>query len=304
MRLLPFLLSLLFLLPSSTAITPPSRVATSAPLRPSSGSASSSPSRNPLLESAPPPAPPSQTQTLKTLDAQLTGASRRSFIVRTYTILIAQLLATGLTMALFHAFKPSLLPLLSGEGGRAAYLLSLLVGTGSFYSLLLSRELREGRWRYPLLAAFTAAQSVLLATLTLAFDTGLVVKAAMTTLVAVASITGFTATHRFKRDLSELGTFLFSASVCFLLYQLAHVLSLFGWLPFEVTWNETIGCSLGAALAATYLSFHTKLIFSSPDQKYEFAKTDHVVAALCLYNDIINLFVYVLRLMAEAQRKD
>jgi len=145
--------------------------------------------------------------------------------------------------------------------------------------------------------------SVLVSFLTTLFPTDLVIKAVMTTAIAVASITGYTATSSPKRDLTEMGTFLYTTSAAFAFYQLLLLLNLTGWLPFRVPWSEMLGCSFGAGLAATYIAFHTRMIFAKPDQKYKFAKDDHVIAALLLYNDIIRLFVYILRILAESKRE-
>ena len=201
-------------------------------------------------------------------------------------------------MALFHLFKPQVLSLLSSQSGSLVYGLSFFLSLSSFSALLHSENLRTGSLRYPLLSLFTLSQSIMVSFMTVMFPSNIVMKAVLTTAIAVASITGYAATT--ARDLTQFGTFLYSFSAAFLAYQLLRLLSLFGVIPFKIPWTETIGCSVGAALASSYLAHHTKMVFSQPGQKNEFGRKDHLVAALCLYNDVINLFVYVLRLLAEA----
>ncbi len=187
--------------------------------------------------------------------------------------------------------------------GSLVYGLSFAISLVSFYSLLLSPSIRsKNSSKYAVLSVFTVAQSVMVAFLTVLFPSNIVMKAVLSTVVSVASITGYAATS--KRDLTELGSFLYSFTTAFVVYQLLRLLSMANWISFDVPWNEMLGCSLGAALAATYLAFHTKMIFASKDQKYKFARSDHVLAAVCIYNDVINLFVYMLRLMAENQKKN
>ena len=61
-------------------------------------------------------------------------------------------------------------------------------------------------------------------------------------------------------------------------------------------------CSLGAGLSAAYLAYHTKLIVGGKDQKHQLDVNDYIFGALVLYNDIISLFIFILRLLGDRDR--
>jgi len=99
------------------------------------------------------------TQTIDALNSMLEGDSRRSFAVRVYTILTAQLATTGGVMFLFNLYKPQIFRLMSSQSGPIVYWITFLCSMVSFYGLLLSPTLRTGHLRYPALAAFTVTVS-------------------------------------------------------------------------------------------------------------------------------------------------
>ena len=85
----------------------------------------------------------------------------------------------------------------------------------------------------------------------------------------------------------------------FLFYGVIHLLSQVGILPPEfLPYNESIYCFFGASLFSMYLAYHTRLIVSGKHTKYQLNEKDYVFGAVLLYNDIISIFLYMLRLMA------
>ena len=84
----------------------------------------------------------------------------------------------------------------------------------------------------------------------------------------------------------------------FLVYGLIHLLSIFGILPANfLPYNETIYSLFGTGLFTMYLAYHTRLIVSGKHTKYQLSEKDYVFGAMLLYNDIINIFLYLLRLL-------
>ena len=55
----------------------------------------------------------------------------------------------------------------------------------------------------------------------------------------------------------------------------------------------------GATLFSFYLAHHTKLIVAGKHSKYQMNEKDYVYGAVSLFNDIINLFIYVLKILGE-----
>jgi FtsH-binding integral membrane protein len=84
------------------------------------------------------------------------------------------------------------------------------------------------------------------------------------------------------------------------LYGLIQVLSVVGVLPASfLPYNDMLYGLVGACLFSFYLAHHTKLLVGGKHAKYQMNEKDYVFAAMTLYNDIINIFIYMLRLMGE-----
>ncbi len=86
-------------------------------------------------------------------------------------------------------------------------------------------------------------------------------------------------------------------------YGFIHLLSSAGILPPNfLPYDESLFCVIGASLFSMYLAYHTRLIVSGKHTKFQLSEKDYVFGALLLYNDIINMFLYMLRLMAAEDR--
>ncbi len=55
----------------------------------------------------------------------------------------------------------------------------------------------------------------------------------------------------------------------------------------------------GVLLFSCYLVYDTQLIIGGKHAKFQFSVDDYVFAALNLYLDIINLFIYILQLLNQ-----
>jgi protein lifeguard len=53
-----------------------------------------------------------------------------------------------------------------------------------------------------------------------------------------------------------------------------------------------------------YLAHHTKLIVSGKHSKYGMNEEDYVFGAMTLYNNIINIFLYLLRILGDDHDDD
>ncbi|GMH54774.1 hypothetical protein TrST_g5695 [Triparma strigata] len=237
------------------------------------------------------------------IDSFLSYDSRKTFITRVYTILSLQLLTTGLFITLSQIYRPQMIKLMLSSAGPLIQFLSAIISVASFFGLMLKPELRKGPHKFKLLTVFTISESILLALLTSMFPSHIVSKAVVTTGGATLAVTGYVRYNKNpKYDLTQYGSGIFGFGLAFLAYQLLHISSYFLPIP-RVPWNEMLGCSFGAGLATAYLAYHTSLIISG-NSKYRVESDDYVFGAMALYNDIINLFVYILRLYAESERRN
>jgi len=87
-------------------------------------------------------------------------------------------------------------------------------------------------------------------------------------------------------------------AMIFLFYGVIQILSATGILPPGfLPYNDTVFSLIGASLFSAFLAYHTRLIVSGKHSKYQLSEKDYVFGALLLYNDIINIFLYMLKLM-------
>ena len=122
--------------------------------------------------------------------------------------------------------------------------------------------------------------------------------------MALLSVTGYTILNKNpKYDLSQWGAGLSSIGMIFVVYGLIHSLSLIGWLPPDfLPFNEVLYSILGASLFSVYLAYHTRLIVAGKHSKYQLNEKDYIFGAVLLYNDIINIFLYLLRALDNDDR--
>ena len=77
-----------------------------------------------------------------------------------------------------------------------------------------------------------------------------------------------------------------------------------GWLPQGfLPYSDALYSLIGACLFSVYLAHHTKLIVGGKHAKYKMNEQDYVFGAMALYNDIINVFIYLLRVIGEDRDK-
>ena len=124
------------------------------------------------------------------------------------------------------------------------------------------------------------------------FKTDDVMLAMGITLALVAGLTAFACTT--QRDFTGAGPYLFVLFFCILLFGLFAAI-------FRSRVMSVVYCSLGVMLFGFYLVYDTQLIVGG-DHKIQFGLDDYVFAALNLYLDIINLFIYVLSLVSSSRR--
>lgn len=235
-------------------------------------------------------------------EAFLQREDRNRFIARVYGILTLQLLFTAGTIHLFH-LNPQIRDwMLYSQAGRKVPLLGLLISTIAWWIALSSEQTRQSSpWRWPILLAFTAGESIAVGFITSMYNYNTVLKAMLGTSISTLSVTAYTFLQKNpKYDLTQWGRSLAGVGMAFLLYGLIHVLELFGILPRGfLPYTEAMFSLFGAGLFSLYLAHHTRLIVSGKSAKYQMNEKDYILGAMSVYSDIINIFLYILRLLGE-----
>ena len=126
-------------------------------------------------------------------------------------------------------------------------------------------------------------------------------KAMVTTAISTFSIMAYTHLQKNpKYDLSQWGRGLAGFAIAFLLFGVYHVLEQFGIVPPGfMGYSEAVYCILGAGLFSVYLAHHMRLIVGGKSSKYQMNEKDYIMGAMTLYSDIINIFLYILRLLGD-----
>ena len=168
-----------------------------------------------------------------------------------------------------------------------------LVMLASFVFLIVLVCTPDMKNRYPhnliLLFAFTACEGVLVGTVSATYDLNAVVLAAVITTGVTIGLTIFA--FQTKIDFTLFSGVLFACLVALCLTS--FILLIF---PTNGT-GSTIFAGLGALLFSAYLVYDVQMIAGG--HKHELGLDDYIPAALAVYLDIINLFLFILRLLSN-----
>ena len=239
-------------------------------------------------------------ETKEAIDAFLTRDNRNTFIARVYSILSAQILIT-ITSIFAFAKNPNF-ALWSLSKGIAVPFLCLFVSTISVLFMSVSERARQSSpLKWNLLTIFTLTEAFIVGLISSMYKSKTVISALSSTAAALLSVTGYTLLNKNpKYDLSQWGAGLSSMAMIFIFYGIIHSLSLVGWLPPNfLPYNEIFYSILGASLFSMYLAYHTRLIVSGKHTKYQLNEKDYIFGAVLLYNDLINIFLYLLRALDD-----
>lgn len=204
-------------------------------------------------------------------------AIRTMFVRKVYAALLAQILLTTVSSAVFI------------YSGTTQYLAlhpwtMLVPAIGSFVTMagvFWKRHSHPANIGF--LAAFTVCEAVMVGTIVAAFQATVVMKALVITLFLFAGLTLFTLKSGW--DFSQLGPWLWG-----LLWVLIGASFVQLFLPYSQT-TDLVFAVLGALVFAGYIMYDTYTLVNrlSPDE--------WVVATVSLYLDIINLFINILRIV-------
>jgi FtsH-binding integral membrane protein len=140
---------------------------------------------------------------------------------------------------------------------------------------------------YILLTVWTLCESYMVATCASFYDVKTVVIAAIMTAGVTIALSLYACTT--KTDFTYCGGFLFCCSAIMLLFGILGLI--FG------LWMNTFYCVLGVALYSLYLIYDTQLVMGKFGNEYTI--DDYIVAAMMIYIDIIQIFLYLLRILGS-----
>ena len=208
---------------------------------------------------------------------------KMQFIRKVYTVLSLQLLLTTLVSAVTCLYSPVRHYVVTNP---------FLLTVACVLSIVMLVALLCYKDKYPtnliLLAAWTTVEAYTVGVVTASYaDRGqglMVVQAAGLTMFIFLVLTAYTCTS--KTDFSFMGPMLFSCLMGMILY------SLIGWI-FHLPMHGLVYSCFGALLFSGYIVYDTHMICN------RYGPDDWIIGAIDLYLDIINLFLYILQILAS-----
>lgn len=210
---------------------------------------------------------------------------RRGFIRKVYSILMVQLTITAAMIAAFLYHEPT-----KRYVQNHIYLLivAIVVLIVSLIALHCCGDLRR---KFPanivLLSMFTLAEGFMMAVVASTYTAESVLMAVGLTAAICLGLTLFA--FQTKWDFTMMGGLLFVGLIILLvlgfvaIFVRNHVLNM-------------VYASVGALLFSVYLIYDTQLMMGGK-HKYSISPEEYIFAAMNLYLDIINIFMYILALV-------
>lgn len=216
-------------------------------------------------------------------------AVRRGFIRKVYGLLMVQLLITMAMIALF-TFVDSV-KLYSQQNPWLYWTAFGVMLTSMIAMVCCEGARRKAPTNYVFLGIFTIAEGFMLGTVTAAFD-------AESGFIAVGICAGVTLAltlfaFQTKYDFTTCGGMLCAMLMCLFIAGICVAI----W-PGKYA---IIGYGVaGALIFSLYIVYDTQLMMGG-SHKYSLDPEEYVFAALNLYLDIINLFLYILMIIGAAK---
>lgn len=241
-----------------------------------------------------PPADVYMVQAAKEL-SMATNVERADFIKRTFSILFVQLLVTFGVVALF-TLVDSVQTYVQERPGLVW--LAIFLSFAFLITLGCCGDMvRTYPANYILLSCFTLCEAYLLGVVSSYYQTPSVFYAILMTLVVTLGLILYAVNT--KTDFTGAGPYLLGVLLVFIVFGLVAGIAC-GTGDCKVV--NLVYSAIGALVFSVYIVYDTQLIVGGSHKKHQFSVDDHVFAALSLYLDIINLFLYLLSLMGEKKR--
>jgi len=218
---------------------------------------------------------------------------RQGFVRKVYGILGAQLALTTVVGGAVMSYTENV----SKTALQPLMLVSLVVTVAMICVFSCSMDtMRSVPLNYILLFLFTAFEGVLVGAICTQYTTTSVLFVLGLTMFIVLSLSLFAC--QTKYDFTGLGPYLFCALMGLMgIVLLMSLTSIF--MPGNFKTINLIISGLGALLFSFYIVYDTQLIVGGDHKKYQFEVDDYCMAAISLYLDIINLFLYLLELFGD-----
>jgi hypothetical protein len=209
---------------------------------------------------------------------------RRGFIRKVFCILAVQLFVTfgaAIMMSTNSHVKAYC------TGNMWPFYLSIPMVIASLIGLSCCGDLhRKFPHNYGLLAVFTIGESYMVGMATLSYETTTVLQAILITGVLTTALVLYA--FQTKYDFSTMGGVLLCSLVGLIMFSF---MAMFIQQPIV----HLIFSCMGALLFSFYIIYDVQILMEG--KRVQLSPDDYVLAAINLYLDIINLFIYILQIL-------
>lgn len=214
---------------------------------------------------------------------------RNGFIRKVYSILMVQLLITLGMIALFLYHQPTTKFVRSHP--ELFWICFVAVIVLIICMACCTNVRRKAPLNFIFLFLFTIAEGFLLATAASTYKSEEVLLAVGITAAVCLALTLFAFQTKF--DFTGLHSILFVALIIFLIFGIIAMI----WHGKTMT---LVYASLGALLFSIYLIYDTQMMIGG-NHKYSISPEEYIFAALNLYIDVINIFIYILAIIGTSR---
>ncbi|KAL2102770.1 hypothetical protein ACEWY4_001938 [Coilia grayii] len=218
---------------------------------------------------------------------------RHRFIRKVYMILTAQLSVTVGIVAVFCFVEPVRDFV---RANSALYWASYAVYFVTHIVLVCCQGPRRRHpWNLILLSIFTLALSYMAGAISSYHETRSVLLALGITAVVTVAVTVFC--FQTKVDFTKCqGLFCVLGIVIFVTGIITVIVLSFKYIP----WLHMLYAAIGAIVFTLFLAYHTQLLIGN--RKYSISPDEYVFAALSIYVDIVQIFLFILQLIGASNR--
>lgn len=218
---------------------------------------------------------------------------RHTFIRKVYLILACQLLVTTAIVAIFTFVQPVKSFV---RKNSAVYWASYAVYFITHIVLVCCKgPRRKFPWNMILLGLFTLSLSYMTGTISSYYDTKAVFLALGITAVVCIAVTVFC--FQTKVDFTKCqGLFCVLGIVVFVTGIITAIVLSFKY----IFWLHMLYAAIGAIVFTLFLAYHTQLLIGN--RKHSISPEEYVFAALSIYVDIIQIFLFLLQIIGASTK--
>ena len=216
---------------------------------------------------------------------------RHGFVKKVYAILFIQLAITSGIAAPFVLMDTATIqPFIRSNIWLMWMSLAISVACMIIFACF-PKLMRTYPLNYGILLLFTCAEGLFVGMICAQYTIQSVLIALATVTAITLALTIFA--MQTKYDFTGYGPYLMVGSLVFLIFGFVLI-----FFPGNSIATK-IYCGIGSLLFSFYLVYDTQLIVGGSHRKHQFSVDDYAVAAICLYIDIIQLFMYMLTLFGD-----